>query len=71
MSIAQMGTEQKAANLFVTYDKADLETVRRALALAEDEIHNPGSARASNVDVLDLIDRAKTILKRGLAVVTP
>jgi hypothetical protein len=44
----------------------DLDTISRALCAAEDEIHNPGCARANNYDVLDLIDQARTILKRAM-----
>lgn len=44
----------------------DLETIAKALRFAEIEIHNPGAARASDYDVLDLVDQAKIIVKRAI-----
>ena len=43
-----------------------LNTIACALRAAEDEIHNPGAANAGNYDVLDLIDQAKSLVRRVL-----
>ena len=57
------------ATTFKSYDRTidvhDLDTVGRALRGALDEIRNPGCARANHYDVLDLIDQARTIVKRA------
>jgi hypothetical protein len=47
-------------------DVSDLDTISRALRAAENEIHNPGTARANNYDVLDLIDQARALIKRAI-----
>jgi len=36
----------------------EMTMIRRALSLALEEIHHPGSARASNIDLLGNIDSA-------------
>lgn len=48
----------------------ELQTVLAALHAAEDEIHNPGAARATGTDLLNLIEQAEQLVRaelRGLA----
>ncbi len=59
-----MATVMKVSQFDRLIDANDLDTICRALRAAEDEIHNPGCARANNYDVLDLIDQARIIAKR-------
>lgn len=52
---------QKADQL-VSVRLSDLDLICRALRLAEDEIHHPGTARANDYDVMDLIDQAYDLI---------
>lgn len=47
-----------------TIDSDELRTLRKAMQLAEVEIHNPGAAMSGNYDIIDLIDQANLILAR-------
>lgn len=41
----------------------DFCIVSGALSAAETEIHNPGAARASDIDLLNLLEQAKRVLR--------